>query len=82
MRAYIFQAGKGLLRTFKAENSSVADIIPVDFTSNLIVACAWYTAVHKPQRNAQIYQITSGVLNPFTWGEMGRINVTLGVTVG
>lgn len=63
-------AGKGILHSFKAHREYIADIIPVDFPANLIIATAWYTAVHKPTRNAQIYQITSGVLNPFTWGDM------------
>ena len=38
----------------------------------MMVAVAWYTAVHKPKQNAKIYHITTGGLNPFTWGEMGE----------
>ena len=50
----------------------VADLIPIDFPVNTMISAAWYTAVHRPQQNAQIYQITSGSTNPIQWGEMGR----------
>ena len=70
------QAGKGLLRSIKADSQVVADFIPVDLPVNMMVAVAWYTAVHKPKQNAKIYHITTGGLNPFTWGEMGEFTGT------
>lgn len=66
------QAGKGILRSLKADLQSIADFIPVDFPVNMLVAVAWYTVVGKPQKNAMIYHITSGTLNPVRWGEMGE----------
>lgn len=41
------QAGKGILRTMRANNDAVADLIPVDVVINLTLAAGWYTAVHK-----------------------------------
>ena len=61
-----------MLRSIKADSQVVADFIPVDLPVNMMVAVAWYTAVHKPKQNAKIYHITTGGLNPFTWGEMGE----------
>lgn len=42
-----FQAGKGILRTMRANNDAVADLIPVDVVINLTLAAGWYTAVHR-----------------------------------
>lgn len=42
-----FQAGKGILRTMRANNDAVADLIPVDVVINLTLSAGWYTAVHK-----------------------------------
>ena len=41
------QAGKGILRTMRANNDAVADLIPVDVVINLTLAAGWYTAVQK-----------------------------------
>lgn len=41
------QAGKGILRTMRANNDAVADLIPVDVVINLTLAAGWYTAVHR-----------------------------------
>lgn len=41
------QAGKGILRTMRANNDAVADLIPVDVVVNLTLAVGWYTAVHR-----------------------------------
>uniref|UniRef100_A0A8C7X5P0 Fatty acyl-CoA reductase n=1 Tax=Oryzias sinensis TaxID=183150 RepID=A0A8C7X5P0_9TELE len=38
-------AGKGILRTMRANNDAVADLIPVDVVVNLTLAVGWYTAV-------------------------------------
>uniref|UniRef100_A0A8C0YEF8 Fatty acyl-CoA reductase n=1 Tax=Cyprinus carpio carpio TaxID=630221 RepID=A0A8C0YEF8_CYPCA len=40
-------AGKGILRTMRASNDAVADLIPVDVVINLTLAAGWYTAVHR-----------------------------------
>ena len=43
----LIQAGKGILRTMRANNDAVADLIPVDVVINLTLAAGWYTAVHR-----------------------------------
>ncbi|TWW64778.1 Fatty acyl-CoA reductase 1 [Takifugu flavidus] len=63
-------AGKGILRTMRANNDAVADLIPVDVVINLTLAAGWYTAVHRP-KSALVYNCTTGGINPFHWGEIG-----------
>lgn len=41
------KAGKGILRTMRANNDAVADLIPVDVVISLTLAAGWYTAVHR-----------------------------------
>ncbi|ESN90598.1 hypothetical protein HELRODRAFT_70906 [Helobdella robusta] len=63
--------GKGLLRSMIADHHVNADIVPVDLPVNMMVVVAWYRTLHKQTTNAtSVYHITSGGLNPFTWGEM------------
>ncbi|XP_066561393.1 fatty acyl-CoA reductase 1 [Amia ocellicauda] len=62
-------AGKGILRTMRANNDAVADLIPVDVVINLTLAAGWYTAVHRP-KSALVYNCTTGGINPFHWGEI------------
>lgn len=48
LKVYVcVQAGKGILRTMRASNDAVADLIPVDVVINLTLAAGWYTAVHR-----------------------------------
>uniref|UniRef100_A0A3Q1K949 Fatty acyl-CoA reductase n=1 Tax=Anabas testudineus TaxID=64144 RepID=A0A3Q1K949_ANATE len=63
------RAGKGILRTMRANNDAVADLIPVDVVINLTLAAGWYTAVHRP-KTALVYNCTTGGINPFHWGEI------------
>ncbi|XP_040885948.1 fatty acyl-CoA reductase 1 isoform X1 [Toxotes jaculatrix] len=72
-------AGKGILRTMRANNDAVADLIPVDVVINLTLAAGWYTAVHrrktekqknKRPKTALVYNCTTGGINPFHWGEI------------
>ncbi|NWQ59720.1 FACR1 reductase, partial [Neopipo cinnamomea] len=69
-------AGKGILRTVIANNEAVADMIPVDVAINLTLAAGWYTAVHRP-KNLLVYNCTTGGINPFFWGEMGKVCLKL-----
>uniref|UniRef100_A0A803TYX1 Fatty acyl-CoA reductase n=1 Tax=Anolis carolinensis TaxID=28377 RepID=A0A803TYX1_ANOCA len=63
-------AGKGILRTMRASNNAVADLIPVDVVINTTIAAAWYSGVNRP-RNIMVYNCTTGGTNPFHWGEVG-----------
>ncbi|KAL7992196.1 hypothetical protein Chor_016452 [Crotalus horridus] len=62
-------AGKGILRTMRASNNAVADLIPVDVVINATIAAAWYSGVNRP-RNIMVYNCTTGGTNPFHWGEV------------
>ncbi|XP_050811044.1 fatty acyl-CoA reductase 1 isoform X4 [Gopherus flavomarginatus] len=62
-------AGKGILRTIRASNSAVADLVPVDVVVNTTLAAAWYSGVNRP-RNIMVYNCTTGGTNPFHWGEV------------
>ncbi|XP_035466046.2 fatty acyl-CoA reductase 1 isoform X1 [Scophthalmus maximus] len=62
-------AGKGILRTMRANNDAVADLIPVDVVINLTLAAGWHTAVHRP-KTSLVYNCTTGGINPFRWGEI------------
>ncbi|KAF7245346.1 Fatty acyl-CoA reductase 1 [Varanus komodoensis] len=62
-------AGKGILRTMRASNNAVADLIPVDVVINTTIAAAWYSGVNRP-RNIMVYNCTTGGTNPFHWGEV------------
>lgn len=57
------KAGKGILRTMRANNDAVADLIPVDVVINLTLAAGWYTAVHRwvnrPQNSVPKLKISS-----------------------
>ncbi|XP_074533421.1 fatty acyl-CoA reductase 1 isoform X2 [Halichoeres trimaculatus] len=65
-------AGKGILRTMRASNDAVADLVPVDVVINATVAAAWYSGsqtLSRP-RNLMVYNCTTGGINPFHWGEV------------
>ncbi|XP_034974522.1 fatty acyl-CoA reductase 1 isoform X1 [Zootoca vivipara] len=72
-------AGKGILRTMRASNNAVADLIPVDVVINATIAAAWYSGVNRYNRprNIMVYNCTTGGTNPFHWGEVeSYINLT------
>uniref|UniRef100_U3IBS5 Fatty acyl-CoA reductase n=3 Tax=Anas TaxID=8835 RepID=U3IBS5_ANAPP len=62
-------AGKGILRTMRATNGAVADLVPVDVVVNMTLAAAWYSGVNRP-RNIMVYNCTTGGTNPFHWSEV------------
>lgn len=67
-----------MLRSMLGYYDSIADIIPVDITVNLILAAAWSTAtksslVNNKQPPVMVYNCTSGQINKFTWGMLEEI---------
>ncbi|KAK2119187.1 cyclin-dependent kinase inhibitor far1, partial [Saguinus oedipus] len=62
-------AGKGILRTMRASNSALADLVPVDVAVNMSLAATWYSGVNRP-RNIMVYNCTTGSTHPFHWGEV------------
>uniref|UniRef100_A0A673GL12 Fatty acyl-CoA reductase n=1 Tax=Sinocyclocheilus rhinocerous TaxID=307959 RepID=A0A673GL12_9TELE len=72
-------AGKGILRTMRASNNAVADLVPVDVVINTTLAAAWYSGSqrHARPRSMLVYNCTTGGINPFHWGEVEYcINMT------
>lgn len=42
-----FQVGKGLINSMMGDNKARADIIPVDFVSNMLICTAYHIAIEK-----------------------------------
>ncbi|XP_061898507.1 fatty acyl-CoA reductase 1 [Entelurus aequoreus] len=65
-------AGKGILRTMRASNDAVADLVPVDVVINATLAAAWYSGSQRSNRPKSIlvYNCTTGGINPFHWGQV------------
>nr|XP_057942338.1 fatty acyl-CoA reductase 1 isoform X1 [Doryrhamphus excisus]XP_057942340.1 fatty acyl-CoA reductase 1 isoform X1 [Doryrhamphus excisus]XP_057942341.1 fatty acyl-CoA reductase 1 isoform X1 [Doryrhamphus excisus]XP_057942342.1 fatty acyl-CoA reductase 1 isoform X1 [Doryrhamphus excisus]XP_057942344.1 fatty acyl-CoA reductase 1 isoform X1 [Doryrhamphus excisus]XP_057942345.1 fatty acyl-CoA reductase 1 isoform X1 [Doryrhamphus excisus]XP_057942346.1 fatty acyl-CoA reductase 1 isoform X1 [Doryr len=65
-------AGKGILRTMRASNDAVADLVPVDVVINATLAAAWYSGSRRSNRPKSIlvYNCTTGGINPFHWGQV------------
>eukprot|EP00058_Branchiostoma_floridae_P005510 XP_002590998.1 hypothetical protein BRAFLDRAFT_69451 [Branchiostoma floridae] len=61
--------GKGILRTMHGDPEAKADIVPVDVPINLMIAAAWYISV-KGSGETQIYNCTTGNMNPYYWGQI------------
>ncbi|XP_019646859.1 PREDICTED: fatty acyl-CoA reductase 1-like, partial [Branchiostoma belcheri] len=61
--------GKGILRTMHGDPEAKADVVPVDVPINLMIAAAWYIAV-KGSGETQIYNCTTGNINPYCWGQI------------
>ncbi|RWS29833.1 putative fatty acyl-CoA reductase-like isoform X2 [Leptotrombidium deliense] len=68
----ILACGKGILRTMLFDANANADLIPVDTVINLMITVAWHTATRR-QNTINIYNCTSGLVNPITWGEIERV---------
>uniref|UniRef100_A0AAQ5XYG4 Fatty acyl-CoA reductase n=1 Tax=Amphiprion ocellaris TaxID=80972 RepID=A0AAQ5XYG4_AMPOC len=66
----LLQAGKGILRTMRASNDAVADLVPVDVVINATLAAAWYSGSYARPKNILVYNCTTGGINPFHWGEV------------
>lgn len=43
-------AGKGILRTMRASNNALADLVPVDVVVNTSLAAAWYSGINRYMR--------------------------------
>jgi len=76
-------AGKGMLRSMVGNIDAVADIVPVDTCSNMMIAIAWQTASKRATSNNNkteipVYHCTTGELKPYTWGELANhLNMSL-----
>jgi fatty acyl-CoA reductase len=59
---------KGILRVVPLKDDGVADLIPVDTVSNMLIIAGWQRA-NMTGNALPILHCTSGQLNPVTWGE-------------
>lgn len=57
----------GLLQDFVANNRQIADNIPVDYVSNMIIASCYYEASKPKIKPFKIYHSCSSGRNPGTW---------------
>lgn len=60
----------------QANPRAIADIIPVDLLVNAMISVTWSAALCKPD-SVKIYHVTSGDLNPLTWGYMGTYQLQM-----
>ncbi|XP_046651701.1 putative fatty acyl-CoA reductase CG5065 isoform X2 [Daphnia pulicaria] len=61
---------KGLIQIVRVDPELIADIIPVDFPINLMIAAAWDEATccaNKSSDQIRVYNCSSGSLNPIIW---------------
>ncbi|KAK2565592.1 Fatty acyl-CoA reductase 1 [Acropora cervicornis] len=67
-----YEAGKGVLRSMIGDFNAVADLIPVDYCANMMLAIAWHRVV-KRHSIIPVYHLTTGKLNGCTWGSICSI---------
>ena len=41
------QAGKGMLRSMIGDLNAMADIVPVDYSANMMLAIAWHRVIKR-----------------------------------
>jgi len=55
--------GKGIIRVIRGNSEMEVDLIPVDFSINLMIAVAWYTATqHKYNSNCVLLELNNNKL--------------------
>ncbi|GAU98010.1 hypothetical protein RvY_09214 [Ramazzottius varieornatus] len=59
--------GKGALRTMLGDRNAIADIVPVDYAVDVLIATPWHLESTKASK-PWVYNFTSGGINPMTWG--------------
>ncbi|KAI9556293.1 hypothetical protein GHT06_018867 [Daphnia sinensis] len=66
--------GKGLIHVSRGNAKLILDLIPVDIVINLLIAAAWHKGTSdKSREKIEVYNCSSGSLNPITWGEFKRL---------
>ncbi|XP_052132665.1 putative fatty acyl-CoA reductase CG5065 isoform X1 [Frankliniella occidentalis] len=68
----MMEIGRGTIRSIICEEDYIVDLIPVDLVVNTLITAAWRTGTHHAN-NVQVYNCTSGQLNPVHWHEFGRL---------
>ncbi|EDW68202.1 uncharacterized protein Dvir_GJ22673 [Drosophila virilis] len=73
--AISYGCAAGVLRLVYSKKEARSNIVPVDYCVNLVLSCAWQTAVETAQRrdpapDPTIYNFAPTAQNPTTWGEI------------
>nr|XP_034192859.1 putative fatty acyl-CoA reductase CG5065 [Osmia lignaria] len=63
-------AGKGVIRSMHCIGTYHAEVIPVDFAINALIAISHKTATDEKTKDIQAYNITQNRIMPVTWGEI------------
>lgn len=61
-------AAIGMLRTIDWNYDATSDMVPVDIVANCIICAAYQTTTNSPNK-LQVYNMTSGNVNPISWGK-------------
>ncbi|XP_038052736.1 fatty acyl-CoA reductase 1-like isoform X2 [Patiria miniata] len=64
--------GMGLLRSMLADSDAIADISPVDYVVNTLIAASWHTGLHRPA-TTPIYNCVTSSTNPSKWEVIDNI---------
>ncbi|XP_055697097.1 putative fatty acyl-CoA reductase CG5065 [Phlebotomus papatasi] len=73
--ASILLHGMGIVQVFQMDKSKLADLVPVDFVVNLVIASAWNLSVKRKTPGSPIvYNCSSGLQNSITWGRFCSLN--------
>ncbi|XP_032295178.1 fatty acyl-CoA reductase wat [Drosophila virilis] len=64
----------GVVRVMPIRKEARSNVVPVDYCVNLVLSCAWQTAVATAQRRVPaqdptIYNFAPSAQNPITWGQ-------------
>ncbi|CAH0404504.1 unnamed protein product [Chilo suppressalis] len=70
----IMEIGRGTYRSGYCKEGYVVDLVPVDLVINSCILAAWRQGSKKPGR-CPVYNVTSGSINPLTWGQFTRLCV-------
>ncbi|XP_054163305.1 fatty acyl-CoA reductase 1-like [Oppia nitens] len=58
----------GIARTMDINCEAKADLIPVDIICNALIVIGWHTGTTSASDRKQVIHVTSGSVNPVTWG--------------
>ncbi|RWS14634.1 putative fatty acyl-CoA reductase CG5065-like protein, partial [Dinothrombium tinctorium] len=73
---YLVVSGKGVLRTMHVHKEKICDMVPVDIVANALIVGAWFVGTKKSGQ-IQVFNCTSGGLNPITWSQIKEISSPL-----
>ncbi|XP_046737951.1 fatty acyl-CoA reductase wat-like [Diprion similis] len=62
----------GIMHVISADPDAVADIIPVDYTCNALISCAWASSKKCHYKDVSVYNYVSGKEKPIIWKQFVR----------